>query len=105
MAEAKKVRIYIDPLGLVLVGIAAGFVYGLLMVALDPWLRFPDVPIRINWREALLTALRAMPPRTRANLAVLSQRTPPQERDELRTQLLAVPQAQRDAWLRERLAE
>lgn len=56
-------------------------------------------------REALLTALRAMPPRTRANLAVLSQRTPPQERDELRTQLLAVPQAQRDAWLRERLAE
>lgn len=56
-------------------------------------------------REALLTALRAMTPRTRANLAVLSQRTPPQQRDALRTQLLAVPEAQRDAWLRERLAE
>lgn len=56
-------------------------------------------------REALLAALRAMSPRTRTNLAVLSQRTPPQERDALRTQLLAVPEAQRDAWLRERLAQ
>lgn len=56
-------------------------------------------------REALLAALRAMTPRTRANLAVLSQRTPPQQRDELRTQLLAVPRAQRDGWLRERMAQ
>lgn len=54
-------------------------------------------------RDALLAALRAMSPGARANLGVLAQRTPPQDRAALRAQLLAVPQAQRDAWLRDRL--
>lgn len=54
-------------------------------------------------RDALLSALRAMSPEARADLGVLAQRTPPQEREALRKQLLAVPAAQRDAWLRDRL--
>ena len=54
-------------------------------------------------RDALLAALRSLSPQGRADLAVLAQRTPPQARDALRTQLLAVPMPQRDAWLRERL--
>lgn len=54
-------------------------------------------------REQLLAALRALSPEGRADLAVLAQRTPPQGRDALRTQLLSVPATRRDAWLRERL--
>ncbi len=54
-------------------------------------------------REALLAALRALSPEARADLAVLAQRTPPHERDALRTELLAQPVQERDAWLRERL--
>ena len=54
-------------------------------------------------RDALLAALRGLSPEGRADLAVLAQRTPPQGRDALRTQLLAVPAPRRDAWLRERL--
>lgn len=58
MDEPKPARIliYIEPSRLAVIGVAAGFLYGLLMVVLDPWLRFPDVPLRVNWREALLTA-------------------------------------------------
>ncbi|MGV8932803.1 MAG: DUF3106 domain-containing protein [Luteimonas sp.] len=54
-------------------------------------------------REDLLAALRVMSPSARTDLSVLAQRTPPQGRDELRTQLLAVPATQRGAWLRARL--
>lgn len=54
-------------------------------------------------REALLAALRALSPEGRADLAVLAQRTPPHERDALRTALLEQPVQQRDAWLRDRL--
>ena len=53
--------------------------------------------------DDLLAALRVMSPSARADLSVLAQRTPPQGRDELRTQLLAVPATQRGAWLRARL--
>jgi len=54
-------------------------------------------------RDALLAALRALSPEGRADLAVLAQRTPPQGRDALRRQLLAVPAPRRDRWLRDRL--
>jgi hypothetical protein len=60
-----------------------------------------QVPAR--QRDDLLAALRGLSPEGRADLAVLAQRTPPQARDALRTQLLAVPAGRRDAWLRERL--
>lgn len=56
-------------------------------------------------RDALLEALRALSPEGRADLAVLAQRTPPQARDALRTDLLAQPEPQRDAWLRDRLQQ
>lgn len=54
-------------------------------------------------RLPLLAALRAMDAPQRADLAVLAQRTPPQDRQALRTELLALPPAQRAAWLRQKL--
>jgi hypothetical protein len=54
-------------------------------------------------RDALLEALRALSSEGRADLSVLAQRTPPQARDALRTELLAQPASRRDAWLRDRL--
>lgn len=56
MQAQEKILIKVDPTNLMLVSIAVGAVMGLLMVGLDPWLRFPDVPLRINIAEALLTA-------------------------------------------------
>lgn len=54
-------------------------------------------------RDALLAALRALSPEGRDDLAVLAQRTPPQARGALRTELLAQPESRREAWLRARL--
>lgn len=51
----------------------------------------------------LLQALRALTPRQRGHLAVLVQRTPPQEREALRRELLATPAAGREEWLQSRL--
>ena len=51
----------------------------------------------------VLAALRAMDARQRRDLAVLVQRTPPQERAELRRELLSTAQANRDDWLWNRL--
>ncbi len=54
-------------------------------------------------RLPLLAALRAMTAEQRAGLAVLTQRTPPQEREALRGELLALSPAEMAAWLRRRL--
>ena len=54
-------------------------------------------------REPLLEALRALGPQQRADLGVLAQRTPPQDRDRLRRELLDTPAARRGAWLLEQL--
>jgi len=51
-----KVLIRIDPLLMMMVALVAGLVMGALMVLLDPLLRFPGVPLRVNWRETLLSA-------------------------------------------------
>lgn len=53
---------------------------------------------------AMLTALRGLTAAQRKDLAVLAQRTPPQERERLRAGLLAAPAAQRGAWLQDALA-
>lgn len=53
---------------------------------------------------AMLAALRGLTAEQRKDLAVLVQRTPPQERERLRAGLLATPAAQRGAWLHEALA-
>ena len=54
-------------------------------------------------RLPLLASLRAMTAEQRAGLAVLAQRTPPQDRDALRGELLALSPAEMAAWLRHRL--
>jgi len=46
-----------------------------------------------------LAVLRQLSPAQVAQLALVAQRTPPQERDAVRTAFLAVAPAQRDAWL------
>ena len=61
--------------------------------------------VPVQQRLPLLNALRAMSPGQRGELGVLAQRTPPQERQALRDELLATPAAQRDAWLVRKLGE
>ena len=60
-----------------------------------------QVPAR--QREPLLQVLRDMTAAQRAQLSVLTQRTPPQERDGLRRDLIATPPARRQEWLWEQL--
>lgn len=54
-------------------------------------------------RAPLLQVLHEMTPPQRADLAVLLQRTPAEERDALRRGLLSTSEANRGAWLRLRL--
>ncbi|TWI06728.1 DUF3106 domain-containing protein [Aerolutibacter ruishenii] len=54
-------------------------------------------------RAPLLRVLREMTPPQRSDLAVLVQRTPPQDRPQLRRELLSTAAAQRQAWLWQRL--
>ena len=68
-------------------------------VALQPLLA--QVPI--GQRESLLQVLRTMAPAQRRDLAVLAQRTPPQQRAQLRRDLLSTSDANRSAWLRMRM--
>lgn len=51
----------------------------------------------------LLEVLRAMSPGQRRDLAVLVQRTPPQERESLRRELISTAAGNRDQWLWSRL--
>lgn len=68
--------------------------------ALQPLLAY----VAPDQRAALLAMLRSMPVGQHEDLAVLVQRTPPQQRQALRKDLLALPANQRGAWLRQRLA-
>ncbi|NJL93599.1 MAG: hypothetical protein HC915_07645 [Anaerolineae bacterium] len=52
-----KRAVRLDPHALRLVAMVSGLALGSLLVMLDPWLRFSDVPTRINWRETLLTGI------------------------------------------------
>ena len=61
--------------------------------------------VPVQQRLPLLNALRVMSPGQRAELGVLAQRTPPQERQALREELLATPLAQRGAWLAGKLGQ
>lgn len=51
-------------------------------------------------RETALAVLRQLSPAQLAQLALVSQRTPPQERDAVRSAFLAVPATERDTWLK-----
>lgn len=59
--------------------------------------------VSASQRLPLLAKLRSMDAQQRADLAVLAQRTPPQDRQALRSELLSVPPAQVAAWLQEKL--
>ncbi|WP_313344477.1 DUF3106 domain-containing protein [Stenotrophomonas sp.] len=52
-------------------------------------------------REPALAVLRQLNVDQLAQLTLVAQRTPPQERDQVRNQFLALAPAGRDAWLRE----
>ncbi|MCK6232326.1 DUF3106 domain-containing protein [Stenotrophomonas indicatrix] len=51
-------------------------------------------------RDAVLAVLRQLSPPQLAQLALVAQRTPPQERDSVRSAFLTVPAAERDTWLK-----
>lgn len=51
-------------------------------------------------REAALAVLRQLSQAQLAQLTLVAQRTPPQERDKVRGAFLAVPAAERDTWLK-----
>ena len=59
--------------------------------------------VSASQRLPLLARLRSMDAQQRADLAVLAQRTPPQDRQALRSELLSLPPPQVAAWVREKL--
>jgi len=61
--------------------------------------------VSASQRLPLLAKLRSMDARQRAGIAVLAQRTPPQDRQALRNELLSVPSAQMAAWLQAKLSQ
>lgn len=67
--------------------------------ALHPLLAYVPEPQRLP----LLAKLRSMDAQQRADLAVLAQRTPPQDRQAQRSELLSLPPGQVAAWLRGKL--
>jgi hypothetical protein len=69
---------------------------GALYPKLQPLFGF----VPVEQRPAFLALLRQLDDGDRAQLALISQRTPPQDRDALRSELLAIPASQRAEWLR-----
>lgn len=78
-----------------------GPVLGRDYLSLHPLLAY----VSASQRLPLLTRLRSMDAQQRADLAVLAQRTPPQDRQALRSELLSVPPAQLATWLRAKLGQ
>ncbi|MET0718290.1 MAG: DUF3106 domain-containing protein [Pseudoxanthomonas sp.] len=68
--------------------------------SLHPLLAYVSSP----QRGPLLARLRRMDAQQRSDLAVLAQRTPPQDRQALREELLSVPLSETAAWMRRKLA-
>lgn len=69
---------------------------------------YPDLQpllaqVPANEHEALLQVLRSMSPAQRRQLALLVQRTPPQERAQLRSELMSTAAGSRNDWLHDRL--
>ncbi|SBV37133.1 conserved exported hypothetical protein [uncultured Stenotrophomonas sp.] len=74
---------------------------GALYPKLQPLLGYLPEPQRVP----MLALLHELDATQLAQLSLLSQRTPPQERDALREELLAVPAAGRAEWLRRKSEE
>lgn len=60
--------------------------------------------VPVDARPVLLDALRGLDAQARDDLSVLAARTPPQDRADLRVELLATPAGQRGRWLRTRVS-
>lgn len=101
VAEQQALRARFDALD---AGIRRGWLLGPVLGADWPRLHALFAQVPPADREALLDALRALPPQARADLGVLAQRTPPQDRDALRRELMSQAPVQRAAWLRRRVA-
>lgn len=69
--------------------------------ALHPLLAY----VPASQRLPLLAKLRSMDEQQRVDLAVLAQRTPPQDRQTLRSELLSVPPSEVATWLRRKLIQ
>lgn len=78
-----------------------GPVLGRDYASLHPLLAYVPLPQRLP----LLARLRSMDEQQRVDLAVLAQRTPPQDRQALRSELLSVPPSEVAAWLRRKLIQ
>lgn len=99
--EARQaLRLQFDQLDL---GLRRGWLLGPTLGAEWPGLHALFAAMPAEQHAPAMLALRAASPQARADLAVLAQRTPPQERDALRAQWLAVAPGARDAWLRARV--
>lgn len=101
VADQQALRARFDALD---AGIRRGWLLGPVLGADWPQLHALFAQVAPGERDALLDALRALPPQARADLGVLAQRTPPQERADLRAALMAQPPGQRAAWLRRRVS-
>jgi hypothetical protein len=78
-----------------------GPVVGAEWTGLEPLL----MQVPADERKPLLAVLHAMPAAQLRDLAILSQRTPPQGRDDLRSGLIRTSAAQRAGWLQARLRQ
>ncbi len=95
--ERQALRARFDSLDL---GMQRGWLLGPTLGAAWPGLHPLFAAMPPAQQAPAMLALRGTSPQGAADLAVLAQRTPPQDRDALRAQWLAVPADQRDAWLR-----
>lgn len=78
-----------------------GPVLGRDYASLHPLLAYVPAPQRLP----LLARLRSMDEQQRVDLAVLAQRTPPQDRQALRSELLSVSPPELATWLRRKLSQ
>ncbi|ASR42540.1 hypothetical protein BEN78_03190 [Xanthomonas citri pv. mangiferaeindicae] len=99
--ERQALRLRFEQLDL---GMRRGWLLGPTLGAMWPQLHPLFAAMPDAQRAPAIAALRAASPQGLADLALLAQRTPPQDRDALRRQWLAVPAPERDAWLRARVA-
>lgn len=100
VAEQQALRARFDALD---AGIRRGWLLGPVLGADWPQLHALFAQVAPGERDGLVEALRALPAQARADLGVLAQRTPPQDRNRLRAELMAQPPSQRAAWLRRRV--
>jgi hypothetical protein len=101
VAEQQALRAQFDALD---AGLRRGWLLGPVLGQDWPRLHALFAQVAPDERDALLVALRALPAQGRDDLAMLAQRTPPQDRAALRKALLEQAPAQRGDWLRRQVA-